>query len=172
MAVKHELRRATAADCDALVTLKSEYIRSLYRGFVPQNRLKELDPTPYQSLLTTTLEAPGRQVLVLDAEGTLQGFAILGADPENAGCGMIFDAAIRPGCDLLLWDELFCQAMASLLEQGMDRIHVWVLRDNFRMRFFYEQFGFRTEGVSRTIQQEGSEIQLTSYLYRAPDKLL
>lgn len=163
------MRQAALADRDALAALKAAYVRSLYRGFVSQDKLKTLDPTPYQSMLEIALEAPGRQVIIMDEEGQPQGFVVLGADPEEAGCGMIFDVAMRPGCDLLLRDELLAGAMERLMRQGMEQIHIWILRDNFRVRFLFEQFGFKADGVHRTIERDGHELQVTRYLFRAPE---
>lgn len=171
MTGKHSLRQGTLADRDALAALKTAYVRSLYRGFIPQEKLKALDPTPYQSVLGTTLEAPGRQVIVADEEGQLQAFVVLGADPEEPGCGMIFDAAMRPGCDLLVRDELLASAMEQLLRQGMDRVHIWILRDNFRVRFLFEQIGFKSEGIHRMVERGGHELQVTRYLFRAQDEI-
>lgn len=170
MVGKHSLRQAGMADRDALAALKAAYVRSLYRGFVPQEKLKALDPTPYQSVLGTALEAPGRQVIIMDEEGQPQGFVVLGADPDEAGYGMIFDVAMRPGGDPLLRDELLAGAVERLMRQGMRRIHVWILRDNFRVRFLFEQFGFKAEGVRRTVERGGQELQVTRYLFRAPEE--
>ncbi len=160
------IRAAMGRDCDALAEIKASYVRSLYRGVVPAETLKGIDATPYRQMFAATLEAAGRQIVALENGDALDGFVIMGADPETAGYGMIFDAAIRPGCDPNGRDMLLEYAIRHLNNQGMENIHTWILRENFRVRFLYERFGFKAEGVTRTVENDGHEMRLTRYLYR------
>lgn len=165
---KRIIRTAGPADQDALAELKTAYIRGLFRGYLPAEHLKELDPTPFRSELGDCLASPDRQVLLCMEEDTPKGYLTIGEDPEDPSCGMIFDAAADLDADPAVRDTLIVAAAERLAAHGKSRIHIWLLRDNFRVRFLFEQFNFKAEGTLRAYQVEGREAQLIRYVYRIP----
>ena len=165
---KHIIRTAVPADQDVLTELKTAYIRGLFRGFLPAEHLKGLDPTPYRSELGECLANPALQILICMEEDTPQGYLTIGTDPEDPSCGMIFDAAANLDADPAVRDTLIVTAAERLAARGNSRIHIWLLRDNFRVRFLFEQFNFKAEGTLRPYQVEGREVQLIRYVYRIP----
>ena len=162
------IRTAEPGDRQLLTDLKTAYVSSMYRGFIPQERLKELDPTPYEANIADFLAAPDRQVLLCMEEDKPLGYLAVGDDPENPGCGIIFDAAYVPDADDTARDALIVAAAERFAAQGKQHVYIWLLRDNFRARFHFEQFNFKTEGTLRTHVVEGREAQLIRYVYRIP----
>lgn len=165
---KHRIRTACAEDQQILTELKTAYIRSLYQGYIPQEHLRELDPTSYETHIADFLAMPDRLVLLCMEEDKPMGYLAIGDDPEDARFGIIFDAACAPQSDHAVRDALIVAAAEHFAVQGKQQIRIWLLRDNFRARFLFEQFNFKSEGTLRTQIVEGRETQLTRYVYRIP----
>ncbi|MBR4081636.1 MAG: GNAT family N-acetyltransferase [Clostridia bacterium] len=165
---KYSIRTACAEDQQILTELKTTYIRSLYQGYIPQERLRELDPTPYETRIADFLAMPDRQVLLCMEEDKPMGYLAIGDDPEDARFGIIFGAACAPQADHAVRDALIVAAAEYFAAQGKQQVHIWLLRDNFRARFLFEQFDFKSDGTLRTQIVEGHEMQLTRYVYRIP----
>lgn len=164
--MKRIIRTATPDDRHILTELKTAYIRSLYRGYIPSERLKALNPTPYDTHIADFLATPGQQVLLCEEEERPLGYLVIGEDPQDERCGMIFDAASSPAADEAVRDALVVEAASRLAEKGKERIYIWLLRDNFQARFLFERLNFKLEGSLRTYEIEGSEAQLIRYVYR------
>lgn len=160
------IRTAEPTDCALLIDLKTAYVRSLYTGYIPAERLKELDPTPYESRIIDFLAGENRQILLCMVDGEPRGYLAIGEDPDHEDSGLIFDAATHPLAPEGVRDALIVRAAELLATQGKSRIHVWVLRDNFQARFRFERFNFKLEGTLRPYQVEGRDAQLIRYVYR------
>ena len=160
------IRTAEPTDHSILIDLKTAYIRSLYTGYIPAERLKELDPTPYEAHIADFLAGRGRQILLCLVDGEPKGYLAIGEDPDHDDSGMIFDVASTPDAGANVRDALIVAAAERLAALGKRRIHIWLLRDNFRARFRFEQFNFKLEGTLRPYKAEGREAQLIRYVYR------
>ena len=125
------IRPAEPTDRSVLIDLKTAYVRSLYTGYIPAERLKELDPTPYESRITDFLAGENRQILLCMVDGEPRGYLAIGEDPDHEDSGLIFDVATHPLAPEGVRDALIVRAAELLAAQGKSRIHVWVLRDNF-----------------------------------------
>lgn len=159
------IRPAAAEDRDALAVIKTGYVQNMFRGVVPQQELRQVDPKAYEGMIAGAIEAPGRQVLVMEQQGHLIAYMIFGADPEEAGYGMVFDTAFALGCDQQSRNQLMASVLAQLREAGMEQVHFWLLRENFYVRYQLESFGFREENLLRTVEIGNRQAQLVRYLY-------
>lgn len=79
--------------------------------------------------------------------------------------------AILPATTREAREELLMYAIEDLATRGIQIVRTWVLRDNFRVRFLFEQCGFRCEGRKRFTEESGNEFQYISYVYRVPDRM-
>ena len=62
---------------------------------------------------------------------------------------------------------LLCALVLAVLAAADYRqVHQWVLRDNFRLRFLLERYGFKADGARRTVTFEGQQLQIARYLFR------
>ncbi len=154
-----------AEDQAALASIKTIYVQSLYRGIVSQQELQQMGPKTYQGVIASAIEAPGRQVLVMEQQGTVVAYAIFGADPEEAGFGMVFDTAFAIKCNRQSHNQLMTAVLAQLREAGMEQVHFWQLRENFYVRYQLESFGFKEENLLRTVEIGNRQAQLVRYLY-------
>ncbi len=160
------IRPARAEDCDALANVKTAYVRKMFRGLLTQQELKLVQPDHYREMIGAAIEAPGRQVLLLEEQGKTTGYVIFGADPEEPGYGMIFDSSFTMDCDRDHRDRMLTMAMNTLADAGMEQVHFWLMRENFYARFQLESFGFKEEGILRTMGEGDHEMQVMRYLYR------
>lgn len=159
------IRPAAAEDQEALASLKNIYVQTLFRGIVSQQELRQMEPRTYQGMIAGAIEAPGRQVLVMEQQGSIVAYVIFGADPEEAGYGMVFDTAFALECDRQSRNRLMTSVLAQLREAGMEQVHFWLLRDNFYVRYQLETFGFKEENLLRTVEIGNRQAQLVRYLY-------
>ncbi len=160
------IRLATAEDCAALASVKTAYVRTLFRGILTQQELKLVAPENYRDTIAAAIEAPGRQVLVLQEPDRIAAYVIFGADPEEPGYGMIFDCAFAMDCDHEHRDRMITMAVNMMADAGMDQVHFWLMRENFFARFQLESFGFKEEGILRNLGEGDHEMQMMRYLYR------
>ena len=157
-------------DREAIVALKTAYIRHLYRGFVSESALQVLDPTPYDIDFLNGIDNPKRKIILSEENGTLIGYVAYGADPDEPGCALLDDVALTPGCSPEIREELLMYAVEDMATRGTPVVHTWVMRDNFRARFLFEKFGFRCEGKVRTFSRQGNEFQQIRYAYFTPEQ--
>ena len=152
------IRAARKGDALSLAGVKSRYVRALYRGYLPVDFLKQLHETYYLDQVMGWLE-DSWQVDVLETDGQVTGCVVYGADAEEEGCGLIQEAAILPERGGMDKDVLMNAVMAKLKGQ-YDRVHVWTMRDNLRVRFLFDRFGFRRDGAQRTVTVEGQTMDV------------
>lgn len=112
---------------------------------------------------------PRSRTLVADVDDVVVGFASVGPtreddlDPENAG--ELYAIYVSPEA----WGKgagqaLMAELLASLRDEGFREAMLWVLEDNPRTRRFYEQAGWRTDGVVRS--ETFLETQVREVRYR------
>ena len=162
---KQIIRAARKGDALSLAGVKSRYMRALYRGYLPAELLKQLHETYFLTQVQEWLEE-GRQIEVLETDGDVTGFVVYDADPEEAGCGLILEAAILPasgGMD----KAMLMNAVMGKLKAQYARVHVWTMRDNFRARFLFDNFGFRRDCAQRTADVEGHTVDVIRLTWAA-----
>ena len=164
MADKQKIRPACGDDAKALAKVKSCYVRALYRGFLSADYLKRLDETYFLEQITGWL-AGQFQVDVLEINGEVAGFVAYGDDPEDAAYGLIHEVGIMPEGSWLEKDVLM-RSCLSRMAQKHDLVRVKTVRDNFRARFLFEQFGFRSDGTQSLQVIDGNELRIIRLVAR------
>ena len=165
---EYVLRPAKLSEAEQLAAIKSSYIRSLYRGFLSAEYLREASPEFYLPEVTWWLRDKGSRVDVLEMNGQVVGFIIYGVDPSDPGYGLIREEAIQPIYGRREKDALVQHAIGQLVASGYRMIHLWVLRDNFRVRFLFESIGFRPDGTVRVEPRDNLELNISRYVYHVP----
>lgn len=161
-----EIRAARGADVPELAALKSRHVRMLYRGFLPYPLLAYAEPAYYEEQFQNWISQDRFRLDVLALEGVLQGYVVYGQEQAEPQFGLIQEVALDVTCDRLDYRLLYDHALTALRRDDYNQVHQWVLRDNFRLRFLLERFGFKADGARRTVTFEGQQLQIARYLYR------
>lgn len=162
------LRPAGVHEAEQLAAIKSRYIRSLYRGFLAADYLREATPEFYLPEISWWLRDKNSHLDVLEVGGQAVGFVVYGVDLSDPNFGLIREEAIQPELGRREKDALAQHAIRRLEELGYPNIHLWVLRDNFRVRFLFESLGFRADGAVRVELQDEMALNISRYVYHAP----
>ena len=165
---EYMLRPAQEAETEQLAGIKSRYIRSLYRGFLSDDYLREATQAFYLPEITWMMHDQNAHVDVLETDGHAVGFIVYGVDPNNPDCGLIREEAIQPEYGRREKDALAQHAIRQLAAMGFDTIHLWVLKDNFRVRYLFETLGFRPDGMARVEPRDGLQLNIARYAYQVP----
>lgn len=165
---EYVLRPAALSEAEQLAAIKSSYIRSLYRGFLSAEYLREASPEFYLPEMTWALQDKDSRVDVLEVNGQAVGFIIYGVDSTDPDYGLIREEAIQPIYGRREKHTLVRHAIGQLVASGFRMIHLWVLRDNFRVRFLFESIGFRPDGTVRVEPRDGLELNISRYVYHVP----
>ena len=165
---EYTLRPAAMEDAEQLAAIKSNYIRSLYRGFLSSDYLRQATEEFYLPEVTWWLRDANSHVDVLEVSGQVEGYVVYGIDKSNPGYGLLREEAIQPVFGRREKDMLVRHAIRQLTEQGFQKIHLWVLRDNFRVRYLFESIGFRPDGTVRVEPRDDLELNISRYVYNVP----
>jgi ribosomal protein S18 acetylase RimI-like enzyme len=138
------IRPATLSDSQAIARVHVSSWRSTFRGLLPDDFLASLDEAHYEERWNRLIGASTSKVYVVDAEDGIVGFASGGRERAGvAGFGgelyaiFLIDSAQRRGFGISLVRAL----VGGLRDMGLDDMIVWVLRDNWGARHFYERLG-------------------------------
>lgn len=138
------IRPATLSDSPAIARVHVSSWRSTFRGLLPDDFLASLDEAHYEERWKRLIGASTSKVYVVDAEDGIVGFASGGRERAGvAGFGgelyaiFLIDSAQRRGFGISLVRAL----VGGLRDMGLDDMIVWVLRDNWGARHFYERLG-------------------------------
>lgn len=164
---EYRLRRATKDDAERLAAVKSEYIRSLYRGFLPADYLRQATAEFYIHEVNEWMR-DDTHVDAMEIDGQIVGYVVYGKSSVEPGCGLIREEAILPVYGRREKDTLARWAIRQLTTMGFRTIHLWVLRDNFRVRFLFESIGFRPDGTVRVEPRDNLELSISRYVYHVP----
>ena len=165
---EYKLRPAEEAEAEQLAGIKSSYIRSLYRGFLADDYLREATQAFYLPEITWMMQDEKSHMDVLEMDGHAVGFIVYGVDPNDPECGLIREEAIQPEYGRREKDALVQHAIRQLAAMGFSTIHLWVLQDNFRARYLFESVGFRHDGMVRVAPRDGLQLNIARYAYQVP----
>ena len=163
------LRIAKPSDQHSLAELKHRFVQNMYRGYLSQETLRRITPDDYHQEFSSRLSGGNVSVAVLEQDSAIQAAVIFGDDPSSPGCGLILEAMSAPRTG---WDDkhaVLGYTVRQLGKRGCSRVHLWILRSNFHIRYICEQFGFREDGalVTHTIGGEPHEIMRYQYPLQA-----
>jgi GNAT superfamily N-acetyltransferase len=109
--------------------------------------------------------ARARPVLVVEDErGKVAGYAVVGADVDDAAQGLLFLMYVAPEC----WGTgvgraLMEASIERLREAGFGRAVLWVLEANARARRFYERAGWVEDGGRSMSTYDGVALEALRY---------
>ena len=144
------VRRATAADADAIGRVQVETWRAAYRGLLPDAIVDGFDLEERQRMWRDGLSRPrrpGSETVVAEVGGAVVGFASVGewraeGEPE-AGVGELFAIYLdRAHWGTGVGRALIERAEESLRRSGFVEARLWVLEGNERAERFYRAAGW------------------------------
>lgn len=167
---EYTIRPVGENETPRLAEIKSNYVRSLYRGFLSSEYLRSATQEFYVPEISWLMRDEKSHIDVIEAEGQAVGYVIYGVDPANPGCGLIREAGIEPSFGRREKDALIRHSIRQLMDMGFSEINLWVLRNNFRVRFLFESLGFRHDGMVRVEPRDNLELSIARYVYQVPEK--
>jgi ribosomal protein S18 acetylase RimI-like enzyme len=140
------IRRATAADCEAIATVHVVGWRESYRGLMPDSVLDAQSIPERARRWRHILSETPTTVLVAETGTALVGFASGGARrgdafPHDGELQAIYVLRTAQGAGV--GSRLLHKTAAALAEQRFSALALWVLRANFNARQFYHRHGGR-----------------------------
>lgn len=161
------IRPAKPEDMDACLSLRREFCQQAYKGFDILCNLR--DDQEFAASFQQWLDDPAIRVSLLYLDDVLTAFSAYRM-PEPVS-GEILDLQYLPGAAFTDIQALAETIIKEMEESGASYVQVWVLRDNLRARFHYQQFGFKPVGGSRETVLGGASLSFTRYVYCLKDCL-
>lgn len=162
---KMTIRQATPADIPRLAELKCTYVRSLYRGFLSQDILDQSTPEHYIDELTQWMESNRYCIALTQRDGAIRDYIVYGDNSQEPYNGLILEGV----CSNMTTSEdkrlLVEHCLQDLRQRGHTVAYLWVLVDNFRVRFLFESLGFRADGTRQTRIMQDQELRIARYIY-------
>lgn len=137
--------------------------KSSYKGIIHQSYLDSLELDHWVSRLNTSTAESCLAIY----NGKYVGVASIcrGRDTKYHSFGEIMAIYLLPQYQRLgIGQKLLQFAIDDLNNQGYKDIYLWVFKDNFGSRKFYEQMGFKNSGEMNTIEIENHQYDELRYL--------
>lgn len=163
------IRPAEPEDALAVARVHVRAWQAAYRGLLPDTYLDALNPEDRAQRYTFgDLDSLRPATLVALAGGALCGFATT-VPTQEVGKAELAGLYVDPGH----WSHgigtlLLAEACARLATRGFSDAVLWVLGGNTRAQGFYEQRGWREDGVTRKQDVWGISVQESRYSRRLP----
>ncbi|MBR5345587.1 MAG: hypothetical protein IK127_07155 [Clostridia bacterium] len=157
------IRAAAREDLPALAALKAQYMRACYNGLARAETLNCICTENYAAEFAEWMERKDTSIDVLLTDDKPEAYIVFGRDAEGMGC--IFEArTIRPD-DTEGHHMLLDRVIDQLRAMGCSAVRAWLLRNNYRKRFFYEGYGFRVDGERRLDRHAEECFEMVQYVY-------
>jgi ribosomal protein S18 acetylase RimI-like enzyme len=150
-----KVRRARAADADALAAVFAACWRNAYTGIIPYMHLEQLIRARDDTWWENAIKREG-DILILDVSGIVAGYATFGRSRHRTKHrGEIYELYLAPVYQGIgLGEYLFEACRQSLDMQNLNGMIVWALADNQAACDFYWRRGGRA--VAEVKEQFGS----------------
>jgi ribosomal protein S18 acetylase RimI-like enzyme len=163
------IRAASTLDAEAIGALHRASWQAAYRGIVSDEFLDgitlESRIVRWRQLLSSS-ESPLSETIVAVDGDTIVGVCRSGPrrQPEAGGIGEVYALHVEPGSwrhgiGTMLLDE----TLRRLAGRGFTGAVLWVLRDNWNARHFYEAQGWSATGEEVVDDRSGYAIPETRY---------
>ncbi len=159
------IRPASAEDFEALQSLRRRHCQYVYKGFDVLCNLK--DDQEFHDIFMQWLADSDVRVSLLYLDAELTAFCTYRVN--GVANGEILEMQYQPEAalkDIQLLAETVLKDMEST---GVPYVQVWILRDNLRSRFHYQQFGFKPIGGSKEKRIADASLFFTRYVYCIKD---
>lgn len=170
MKKKRIIRPALLSDMEGLMELQETYLAQTYRGFASEENLANQPKGQWDAMFHTWLEDSQICFDILMVDEKLNGFVVYRRKQEdgqpNGAEGEILSLEVLRGTLIEDANYLVIHSLERMAGLGCANARIWVLRDNLRARFSYEQLGFKLDGNTRTQEIYGQPFRWASYVYR------
>ncbi|HZU19377.1 MAG TPA: GNAT family N-acetyltransferase [Candidatus Dormibacteraeota bacterium] len=169
-------RRARVEDAYAIARVHVESWRATYPGLVPDRFLAAMRVDEYTERWHRMLagRSGGHVTFVVEEAGRVVGFASGGREREDRPRrGELYAIYLLPEARGRGHGRALVRAVAaSLRDQGLTSLIVWVLRDNHPARAFYEHLGGTYAGERPLDFGAGFTLTEVGYAWPDTDRLL
>lgn len=154
------VRLATVEDAEQIAAVHVQSWQGAYRGLLPEDFLDNLSLERRITQWQNILSDPANVVPVYEDDGQVVGFVLYGRtrdeDLDQDKTGEIYAIYLLPD----RWGQgfgaaLMQEGLARLQERGYQSVSLWVLVGNERAVRFYEQFGFKPDGMTKVESRPG-----------------
>ncbi|HSJ27549.1 MAG TPA: GNAT family N-acetyltransferase [Acidimicrobiia bacterium] len=160
-----EIRHARPGEGTAISKVRVDSWKAAYRDLMPAEILDrmEVDGSGWEAAIESA--TPRTSLLVVDDEGEIVGFSVVGPDRDGAeGAGEIVAIYLLSE----VWDRgygwaLMEHSVAELREHGFRRAVLWVLSTNERARRFYETAAWLADGGEKVELWHGHPLPHVRY---------
>jgi GNAT superfamily N-acetyltransferase len=150
------IRRARAEDAEAIARVHVRTWQVAYAHVFPGEALANLSVERRVRIWDEYLRRADVGVFVSESDGTVNGFASVGASREIGEEGELFAIYVDPDAWSIGAGRRLIQAGEEWLRtRGYERAMLWVLDDNPRARRFYDAAGWQPDGTERTAEHLG-----------------
>jgi ribosomal protein S18 acetylase RimI-like enzyme len=153
-----KIRRATAPDAETVGRIHVESWNVAYRGIMPDDVIAQTDLSYRTTFWAKRIADPDWPVFIIDDGGESVAFCqmIPSPDPEvdPSRVGLITSLHALPHLRGRGYGTaLVNRVLAEFKQRGFEELTLWVLEKNLQARRFYEKYGFRLDGGTRTYPQ-------------------
>ena len=162
------IKKATLNDVDLLGQIHAKSWQQAYKNIVPNSVLDNITAERRAVRFKKAMSESGEENYLLLVNNQPVGFTSISSsrdDDLSDNTGEIRGVYLDPdywqkgyGSKLLKWAE------AELKSRGYKSITLWVLKDNYQARKFYEKHGYIKEGRSDIITIGGKELDKVRYI--------
>jgi ribosomal protein S18 acetylase RimI-like enzyme len=154
------IREAIPVDAEEIANIHIAAWQFAYRGIMDDALLNSMDHAKKVAAWADAIENLGWSIYVSQHDGKITGFVHISEyrdnDIDNCDFGEVASLYVCP--ELVgtgLGGRLFSEGLNRLESQGFTKVALWVLEQNERAISFYEKFGFRRDGASKTHPKTG-----------------
>ena len=149
------IRRAGSADAETVGRIHVESWNVAYRGIMPDEVIARTDLAYRTAFWAERIAAPEWPVYLLEENGQAVAFCQMiptkDSDDDARRVGHITSLHVLPdrrghGYGRVLMDHV----LAEFQRRAFAQVTLWVLEENRSARAFYEKYGFRLDGGSRS----------------------
>jgi GNAT superfamily N-acetyltransferase len=165
-----EILSAERNDASEIAKIHVVTWQHAYRGLVPDALLNNLSITEKTKRWNEILEReyPESDTLVAKLDNDLVGFCSVGPSRDTdveAMTGELWAIYVHPdfmnkGVGTALHDK----GLSNLRDLGFTTAILWVLTANEHARKWYEEKGWRAEGLTKVVDREGFQLHETRYI--------
>lgn len=164
MTAIHVIKPASTEDFEALQSLRRRHCQHVYKGFDVLCNLK--DDHEFFDIFQKWLNDPEIRISLLFLDDALTAFCTYRV---GSTFGEILELQYQPETSLSDTQKLAEAALSDIQSSGAAYAQVWILRDNLRARFYYQQFGFKPIGGSKEKKIGDTALFYTRYVYCIKD---
>lgn len=161
-----QIRDAQVGDALGIATVHTLSWQTTYVGIMPDEFLKSLSIEKRAEGWTRGLQNPieGGFNIVAEEEGQIVGFASGGPERDGDQGELYAVYLLKEYQGRGIGRDLFLEVARRVKDQGFAKMHLWVAKENYPSRAFYERMG-GTVVSEKTMELAGSPLAEVSYSY-------